>query len=79
MPNDASPSARFIRGAGNLNAESNAQLWFPARWIAQLVQYLIAIIMVTMGEAFKSILSGGKKTTKSGRRTAYSPSRGHEL
>lgn len=50
-------STRFMRGAGQVN-DPEGKLWAPARWVVQLVQYLIAIIMLTIGEGFKAIFSG---------------------
>lgn len=40
-----SKTERFLRGAGQVREDPNQRLWAPARWVVQLVQYLIAIIM----------------------------------
>ena len=53
-----SKTERFIRGAGDVREDPDQKLWAPARWVVQMIQYLIAIIMVTIGEGFKSIFSG---------------------
>ncbi|GIZ42426.1 hypothetical protein CKM354_000569800 [Cercospora kikuchii] len=58
QPSRQSKTADFMRGAGTVNDPEN-KLWGPARWVVQLVQYLIAIIMITIAEGFKSIVSGG--------------------
>ncbi|KAF2163634.1 hypothetical protein M409DRAFT_25822 [Zasmidium cellare ATCC 36951] len=52
-----SKSSTFIRGAGNVRDPDN-QLWWPARWVVQMIQYLVAIMVVTMAEGIKSIVSG---------------------
>ncbi|PPJ52386.1 hypothetical protein CBER1_09791 [Cercospora berteroae] len=58
QPSRQSKAADFMRGAGTVN-DPDKKLWGPARWVVQLVQYLIAIIMITIAEGFKSIVSGG--------------------
>lgn len=50
-------TTRFMRGAGHVN-DPEGKLWAPARWVVALIQYLIALIMVTMGEGIKAIFSG---------------------
>lgn len=50
-------TSRFLTGAGEVQ---DKRLWGPAKWIVQLIQYLIAIIMVTIGEGFKAIFTGEK-------------------
>ncbi|KAM3424998.1 hypothetical protein BST61_g6968 [Cercospora zeina] len=57
QPSRQSKAAEFMRGAGTVN-DPEKKLWAPARWIVQLVQYLIALVMITTAEAFKSIVSG---------------------
>ncbi|KAK3110857.1 hypothetical protein LTR53_014424 [Teratosphaeriaceae sp. CCFEE 6253] len=52
---------RFLRQSGQVQ---NKNLWGPAKWIAQLVQYLVAIILVTIAEGFKAIVSGQKGTRR---------------
>jgi len=47
---------KFMRGAGNVDSN----LWGPARWVVQLIQYLIAIVIVTMGAGLKAIFTGEK-------------------
>lgn len=46
QPSRQSKTADFMRGAGTVNDPEN-KLWGPARWVVQLVQYLIAIIMIS--------------------------------
>lgn len=53
-----SSSQRFIRSAGQVRDDPSQRLWGPARWVVQLIQYMIAIIMVTIGEGIKSIFTG---------------------
>lgn len=55
-----SKTERFIRGAGTVKEDDENRLWGPAKWVVQLVQYLVAIMIVTIGEAFKAIISGEK-------------------
>ncbi|KAK3631615.1 hypothetical protein LTR22_021020 [Elasticomyces elasticus] len=45
----------FLRSS---SVVQNRKLWGPAKWVVQLVQYLIAIIIVTIAEGFKAIVSG---------------------
>jgi len=52
-------STRFMRGAGHVN-DPEGKLWAPARWVVQLIQYLIALIMLTLAEGFKAVFSGKK-------------------
>jgi len=59
----SSRTANFMRGAGEVQ---DRQLWGPAKWIVQLVQYLIAIMIVTIGEAFKAIFTGESPRKKRG-------------
>lgn len=40
-------SSRFIRGAGEVKDDPEHRLWGPAKWVVQLVQYMIAIIVVS--------------------------------
>lgn len=54
----SSKTERFIRGAGEVREDPEQRLWAPARWVVQMIQYLIAIIVVTIGEGFKAIVSG---------------------
>ncbi len=54
-PRDQSATARFIRASGQVQDKS---LWWPARIVVQLVQYMIAILIVTIANAFKAIISG---------------------
>ncbi|KAK5164903.1 uncharacterized protein LTR77_009567 [Saxophila tyrrhenica] len=66
-----STSERFIRSAGDVREDPNQRLWAPARWVVQMIQYLIAIIMVTIGEGIKAIFTGEspKKRRNSDART----------
>jgi len=54
-----SSSARFMRNAGTVN-DPEHKLWAPARWVVQMIQYLIALIMLTLAEGFKAVVSGKK-------------------
>ncbi|KAK4627051.1 hypothetical protein CLAFUW4_04742 [Fulvia fulva] len=58
QPSRDSRSGAFIRGAGNVDPEN--KMWWPARWVAQMVQYLVAIVVITIAEGFKAIVSGEK-------------------
>jgi hypothetical protein len=51
------PSKReqFIRASGQV---PNKELWGPAKWVVQLIQYMIAIMIITIGEGIKSIVTG---------------------
>jgi len=60
----SSSTSDFIRGAGTVQ---DSNLWGPAKWVVQLVQYMIAIMIVTIGEAFKAILTGEAPPKKSQR------------
>lgn len=57
-PQQPSKTERFIRSAGEVREDPDNKLWAPVRWVAELVQYLIAIIMVTIGESIRAIVSG---------------------
>ena len=48
-----SKTDRFIRGAGDVH-DPNKQLWAPARWVVQMVQYLIAIILISQYPVYLS-------------------------
>ena len=67
-----SRSERFIRSAGEVREDPNQRLWWPARVVVQLIQYLIALLMVTVGEAAKAIFKGdaGSKRRRHNARTA---------
>lgn len=45
-----------MRGAGQVN-DPEGKLWAPARWVVQMVQYLIALVMLTVAEGFKAVFS----------------------
>ena len=57
-PQQPSKTERFIRGAGEVREDPDNRMWAPARWVVEMIQYLIAIIMVTIGESIKAIWSG---------------------
>lgn len=40
-----SRTERFIRSAGEVREDPAQRLWAPARWVVQMIQYLVAIIM----------------------------------
>lgn len=54
---DSSTSTRFMRGAGQVN-DPEHKLWGPARWVVQMVQYLVALVVLTIAEGFKAVVSG---------------------
>lgn len=54
---------RFMRGAGEVQ---DKRLWGPAKWIVQMIQYLIAIIMVTIGEGIRAIFTGERPQRRRG-------------
>lgn len=47
-----------MRAAGEVKEDPDQRLWGPARWIVQLIQYMVAIIMITIGEGMKAIFTG---------------------
>lgn len=49
-----SRTSDFIRRAGEVQDKN---LWGPAKWIVSMIQTLIALIMVTMGEAIAKIFT----------------------
>ena len=55
QPAGQSKTDRFIRQSGQVQ---NKNLWGPARWVVQMVQYLIAIVIITIAEGFKAIVTG---------------------
>lgn len=55
---------RFIRGAGEVREDPEHKMWAPARWVVQMVQYLIAIIVLTMVEGIRAIVTGEKPSKK---------------
>lgn len=69
MSSQESTSSRFMRGAGDVQ-EPRGAMWAPMRWVISMIQYLIAIIMVTIAEGFKAIVSGKKP---SGKRSSSRP------
>ena len=71
----SSRTERFIRGAGEVREDPDNKLWAPARWVVGLIQYLIAIIMITIGKSLEAIFSG---ETPKKRRTARQESQGHK-
>ena len=50
-----SKTGRIIRASGDVRDES---LPAPARWVVQLVQRLIAILIIMIGESFRAIFKG---------------------
>ena len=52
-------STRFMRNAGTVN-DPEHKLWAPARWVVQMIQYLVALIILTLAEGFKAVVSGKK-------------------
>lgn len=57
---------RFMRGAGEVNDPEN-KLWGPARWVVQMVQYLVAIIILTIGKGIEAIFKGEKPSKRKAR------------
>lgn len=64
---ETSLSSRFVRGAGEVQ---DKKLWGPAKWVVQLIQYMIAIIMLTIGEGIKSIFTGERVQKRKDREEA---------
>ncbi|KAK3709133.1 hypothetical protein LTR37_011112 [Vermiconidia calcicola] len=62
--NQPTRTERFMRGAGEVREDPEHRMWAPARWVAQMVQYLVAIIIVTIGEGFKAIWTGESPARK---------------
>ncbi|KAI6842129.1 hypothetical protein KC332_g4358 [Hortaea werneckii] len=60
-PTQQSKADKFMRGAGEVR---DTNLWGPAKWVVQLVQYMVAIIMITIGEGFKAIVTGKKPQSR---------------
>jgi hypothetical protein len=60
----SSKTDRFIRGAGEVREDPEHRLWGPAKWVVQLIQYLVAIVIVTIGEGMKAIIKGEKPKSK---------------
>jgi len=58
-----------MRGAGQVN-DPEGKLWAPARWVVAMIQYLIALIMVTMGEGIKAIFTGNNSRKRHQEKTA---------
>ena len=56
-------SSKFMRKAGEVNDPDN-KLPGPVKWVASLVQRLIALIIVTLAEGFKAIFTGEKSGGK---------------
>ena len=57
-PQQPSKTERLIRSAGEVREDPDNKMWAPARWVVEMIQYLIAIIMVAIGESIKAIVSG---------------------
>lgn len=57
---------RFMRGAGEVH-DPDHKLWAPARWVVQMVQYLVAIIMLTIGKGIEAIFKGEKPRKRKAR------------
>lgn len=47
IPSQESKASRFIRESGQVY-DPEHKLWAPARWVVQMVQYLIALIILSM-------------------------------
>ncbi|KAF1985107.1 hypothetical protein K402DRAFT_118167 [Aulographum hederae CBS 113979] len=60
-------SDQFLRGASDVPGGN--EMWAPVRWIAELVQTLIAVIFVMIGKAFKAIFEGSDARSKRRERT----------
>lgn len=54
---------RFMRGAGEVY-DPEHKLWAPMRWVVQMVQYLVAIIMLTIAKGIEAIFKGEKHREK---------------
>jgi len=63
-----SKTQRFTAASGNLPA-AGADLPAPVRWVAQLVQRLVAIILITIGKAIEmTFKKDGGSSGAAGRR-----------
>ncbi|KAF2216024.1 hypothetical protein CERZMDRAFT_90048 [Cercospora zeae-maydis SCOH1-5] len=63
-----SNAGEFMRGAGIVN-DPEKKLWAPARWVAQLVQYLIALVMISEHLPFLSETQRKSDGSRSNRRS----------
>jgi len=59
QPAQESRTSAFLRSAGEVR-DPDHKLWGPAKWIAAMVQYLIALVIVMIGNGFKAVISGQK-------------------
>lgn len=68
-------SQRFMRGAGEVN-DPDHKLWGPMRWVTQMIQYLVAMILLTIGKGIEAIFKGekGEEEGERGVRLAARPS-----
>ena len=55
----ATTGERFMRGAGEVQ-DPDHKLWGPMKWVVQMVQYLVAIIILTIGKGLEAIFKGEK-------------------
>ena len=57
-------SERFLRGAGEVREDPENKLWWPARVVVQMIEYLVAIMVLTMVEGIRAIVTGEKPSKK---------------
>jgi len=55
-------SDHIIEGAGNVKGQEDMPA--PVRWVAELVQYLVAILMIAIGKAIEAIVKGGSEKSR---------------
>jgi len=55
-------SDQLIEGAGNVKGQED--LPAPVRWVAELVQYLVAVLMIAIGKAIEAIFKGGSEKSR---------------
>ncbi|KAK3081237.1 hypothetical protein LTS18_008815 [Coniosporium uncinatum] len=55
-------SDRIIEGAGTVKGQEDMPA--PVRWVAELVQYLVAILLIAIGKAIEAIIKGGSEKSR---------------
>lgn len=64
-PNPESKTHRILRGSSGRTEEAN--LPAPLRWIVELIQRLIAVMFIVLGNAIKMVFSSDNKPRGAGR------------
>jgi hypothetical protein len=60
-----SKTSQILRGSSGRTEEAN--LPAPLRWIVDLIQRLIAVLLIVIGESVKMVFSDDKNRTRVGR------------